>query len=334
MMREFRRLNRRLPLACLLGLGAVMLAGCSEQAPKASPVEPLKVGLVSWPPFELFRLAGQEQMYSDVHIEFQEFSSLREISEALREGRLDVASLSADLFLQKLEQGQLLKVILITDVSDGGDAVLARPEISSLEELRGARVGLESSHLGRFVLTRALQTVNLNLADVETVLLDEGRHVDAYLSGEVDAVVAYDPRRTQLLREGARVLFDSSQMPHEIIDVLVAREAITQSHPDVLRRLVKGYFDAREAFLQNPNVISKRLAPRLGISQTEFINTLSGIRLIDAHDNYHLLAGENPLLVESLEPIAAFMKETGELQELPPLEYALTTDFLPPHSEE
>ena len=98
--------------------------------------------------------------------------------------------------------------------------MLARPELKELKDIKGRRVGVESGALGAYVLARALQIAGLNRTDISVVSIPVPEQEQAFQGRRVDAVVTMEPNRTRLLAQGARQLFDSSQIPGEIVDVL------------------------------------------------------------------------------------------------------------------
>ena len=60
------------------------------------------------------------------------------------------------------------------------------------------------------------------------VALPIDEHLGAWRSGQVDALVTFDPIRQALLQEDGHDLFDSRAMPDQIVDVLVARPSALQ----------------------------------------------------------------------------------------------------------
>ena len=62
--------------------------------------------------------------------------------------------------------------------------------------------------------------------DIKIVFLGVSEHERAFKNGKVDAVVTFGSARTKLLAAGAKQLFDSSQIPGEIVDVLIVSEDV------------------------------------------------------------------------------------------------------------
>ena len=83
--------------------------------------------------------------------------------------------------------------------------------------------GVEQTAVGAYMLNAALAKAGLRTTDITVVPLPLDEHLTAWRESQVDALVTFDPVLQVLRGEGAPVLFDSSAIPGEIVDVLVAR---------------------------------------------------------------------------------------------------------------
>ncbi len=109
------------------------------------------------------------------------------------------------------------------------------------------------------------------------VPIEAGSHVDAYLQGRVDALVTFEPMRSILLDRGARVLFDSTQIPGEIVDVLAVREDFLERHPERVTELVAGWSRAVAYAKTAPMKAAQLMAPRENLTPEAFLKA-SGVR--------------------------------------------------------
>ena len=234
--------------------------------------EPLTVGTNVWPGYEPLYLARSLGLYED-RIRLVEYSSATEVIRALRNKLIDVGALTLDEVLLLRQRGVDVRIVLVTDISDGGDGILARPDLTTLTDLKGRRVGVESTALGAYVLTRALQTVGLTPAD--------GHHA-AYTRGQVDAVVTFEPARSRILKDGARQLFDSSQMPGEIVDVIAIRADALPEKATRMQLLVDGWFKALAYISEDPEDSGKRIAGRLNLLPEEALASFDGLMQPDS----------------------------------------------------
>ncbi len=267
------------PRRLLVGAVAALAAAC------ARPPQPLRVGSNVWPGYEPLFLARSLGLHRGQAIQLLEFSSASEVIRAYRDGLIDVAAVTADEALLASRGRTGDRVVLVCDFSAGADALLARRGIGSIAELRGKRLGVETTALGAYVLARALEHGGLTPSDVRVVSVPLALQVQALAAGTVDAVVTFEPQRTRLLAAGARSLFDSSQIPGEIVDVLLARGGLDAAQERSLRVLVASWFPARGQLQGQPAAAARRE----GLTPAEFVAALAALRLADRAENLGLL---------------------------------------------
>jgi NitT/TauT family transport system substrate-binding protein len=306
---EYRKAGRRerqtearlIPrLAALLIVGA--LAACTRPSP-----EPLRIATDIWPGYEPLYLARELGLYGASPPRFNELRSATAVLGAFRSRSVDLAALTLDEALLLVQADVDIRVVLVTDFSDGADVVLAHPSIANLAELRGRKIGAESSALGAYVLSRALASAGMVPSDVQVVPLAWDKHEEAFLSDQVDAVVTYDPARTRLVAQGARILFDSSKIPGEIADVLVVHGDVLRRRGPEVARILEGWYRALQYLARSRADACERMARREGISGPKFEASLKGLRIPDRAEGRRLLEGPTPALLPAADRLASAM---------------------------
>lgn len=300
---EWRGSRRR-----LLGLGLVaalwaIVPACGPR----TPPPPLRMGTNVWPGYEGFYLARNLGYFEGTPVQMVEFGSSSEVLRAYRNGDLEVAALTLDEALLLTETNPQIQIFLIADISNGGDVILGKPGIPNLSGLRGKRVGVEATALGAYVLTRALQTVNLTPEAVQVVPLEVSEHERAFQAGEIDAVVTFDPVRSRLLAGGATLLFDSRQIPGEIVDIVVTDRATIENRKADLIALVNAWFRAIDYLKTNPQDAAARIAPRQNVTPQQFLDSLEGLLIPGIEENQRLLSQQDPALVKGAQQLVEVM---------------------------
>lgn len=280
------------------------LVGCIQKPP-----DPLRVGFIVWPGYESLYLARDLGYYKDTPIRLVDYPSNSEVIRAFRNQNLQAAALTLYEALLVAETEPSVRVVLILDSSNGADAIIAKPEIKTLQAIKGKRVGVESGALGAFILTRALEEVDLMPKDVQIVSLGLSEHEQAFKRKKVDAVVTSEPTGSKLLASGANLLFDSSQIPGEILDVLVVREELLNKQPSAVQDLLDGYFSALNYLKENPQDAARRIAPREGVTPNQFLKSLEGLVIHDLQENKEILSKTNTLSNEKVKKVSQFMVE-------------------------
>lgn len=273
-------------------LGSLTLSGCKP------PPETLRVGINVWPGYEPFCLAKELGYYKSLPIEIVTLPTTAETIRAYRNGVIDCVALTLDESFYAGEEKTGQRIILVCDYSAGADKVMARPEFKSMADLRGHRIGVEHNALGAFVLSRALDLAKMTVKDVTLVTVPLDEHDAAYLSNRVDAIVTFEPHCTHLKAMGAVSVFDSSQIPGEITDVLITNSEAVSRKKQAIRLLVDGWFRALDYQGEHPGEAAKLVCGHEGQTPDEYLQALQGMNLPTRKRNVVLL-GSTP---ENLQP--------------------------------
>lgn len=319
--------RRRLALLALVVL-VFTLSGCVHETEP-----PLRIATNVWIGSEPLYLARDLGYLDREAVQLVEYPSASEVSRAFRNQAIDGMIISLDELFVLAVDGLQPKIVVVADVSHGADVVVGRSGMRTMKDLRGKRVAVESAALGAFVLSRALALNGMRASEVSIVPLESNEHPAAFERGQVDGAVTFDPYRTQLLGAGAHTLFDSSQIPGEIVDLLVVRASVLEKNPRAVQTLLKGWFEALDYVEREPKDAAARMAVREQITGEQFLQALQGLRIPSRTDNLKMLAGATPSLVVSGRQLMTLMVEAkllrsrldieallapGPLQKLPP----------------
>lgn len=288
---------------------ALLAIGCEK-----APPEPFRVGTNTWPGYEPLHLAQDLGYYKTTGIEVIRYTSATEVSRAFSNGFIDAAALTMDEVLLLKEHLNKPSVVLVMDFSNGGDAIMGKNGSKSMKDLAGKRVGAESSALGAFFLSRALSISNMSINDVKVVPLEIDEHEVAFKSGIVDAVVTFEPVRSNLLKSGARVVFDSSSIPGEIVDVLIVREGVAENRGNSMKLLLSGWFRAVDYIKDKPDDAASILAKKEGVTPAQFLESLKGLHIPDREENIALLSGRDESLKKGVALLSVNMAKAGLLE--------------------
>jgi len=291
-------------------MSLMLLIGCSVEPPPL----PSKIGTNVWPGYEPLYLARERGRLDEKEYQLIEYHSASEVIRAFRNGSLDMAALTMDEVLVLLQNNVSLKVVLVMDISAGGDVIMAKPGIQQFNDLKGKRIAVESSAVGAYVVTRALELNEMALDDVEIKNISPSAHEDAYKNGVVDAVVTFEPMRTRLLNAGAHEVFSSRQIPGEIVDVLVVRESYLAQQPERIKKLINTWFDTLDFMQQQRKEAMAVIAKRLLLEPAKAEALYYGLTLPSRVENQRLLGGPSSALAETIGKLESTMLKRKLLQ--------------------
>ncbi|HEY6240004.1 MAG TPA: ABC transporter substrate-binding protein [Burkholderiales bacterium] len=307
-MKTWLRAGKHLRLLACLAL-ALPLLGCVRE-----PESVLRIGTNVWIGCEPLYLARDLGHLNPKAIQLVEYPSASEVMRAFRNQAIDGMVISLDELFGLAADGLQPRIILVVDVSHGADAVVGRAGMRTMKDLKGKRVAVENGALGAFVLSRALVLNGMRASDVKVVPLESNEQPGAFVKGQVDAAVTFDPYRDQLLRAGARTLFDSTQIPGEIVDLVAVRASVLDRQPKAVQALLVGWLAAIDYLEREPKDAARRMGIRQQTTGEQFLKTLKGLHIPSREENLKMLGGAKPELALSGRRLMALMLDAKLLR--------------------
>jgi len=307
-MKTHLRATRRL---CVLAFALLLLSltGCMRE-----PGTALRIGTNVWIGSEPIYLARELGRLDPAVVQLVEYPSASEVLRAFRNEAIDGMVISLDELFGLAADGLQPRIIVVVDVSNGADVVVGRRGMRTMRDLKGKSVAVESSALGAFVLSRALTLNGMQASDVDVVHLESNEQPSAFEKGQVDGAVTFDPYRTQLLRAGARTLFDSAQIPGEIVDLLAVRANAVDKQPKAIHALLAGWFSALDYMKVDPRDAARRMGIRQQTTGEQFLEAQRGLHIPNREENLRMLGGATPELVVTGRRLMALMVEAKLLR--------------------
>ena len=230
----------------------------------------------------------------------------------------DVAVLTLDEMLRLAEQGHELRAVLVLDISNGADAIVARPGVAGIGDLKGRRVGVSLTSMGSYVLSRALDKEGLSMADVQVVPLNVAESAGAFLEQSLDAVVTSEPFRSKLIESGGVEIFSSKELSGELVRVLAVRANVLQSRLPALKQLVKGHFIGLEKLRQGaPPEAVEAIARREALTVDRLREVLTLLHQPSREENVVLLSPGPQGLEGTIDKIGQFLVRKGVIEKPP-----------------
>lgn len=293
-----------------------------------SHADTLRVGTTLWPGYEPLYLAQEIKAYEE-DIRMVHYPSTSEVLRAFKNRTLEAAALTLDEVVLLEESKIPVQIILVLDISEGADVIMAKPEIKNMQGLIGAKVAVESTAVGAYTLSRALEVHDIDISKISLVNVENSDHKDAYTSNLADAVVTYEPVRTQLLNAGAIEIFNSTEIPGEIVDVLVVHEDVINSHSDELYDISKGWFSALKQMRDEPVDSYTFIASRMKVTTREAKESYFGLSLPSLEKNRLLLSNSPNSLAMTFSRLSEHMKHSGLINSKIKTKVILNDQFLP-----
>ncbi len=288
---------------------AGLLAGVALTAASAlANAEPLKIGYSDWPGWVAWEVAIEKQWFKEegVDVQFEWFDYVASM-DAFAAGQLDAVAMTNGDALVTGSTGAKSVMILINDYSNGNDMVVAAPGIKSIKDLKGKKVGVEIGFVGHLLLLDALEQNGMTETDVELVNVPTNETPQVLASGEVDAIVAWQPNSGMALTlvPGSSPIHTSADQPGLIYDVLAVSPSSLAANKEEWSKVVKVWYRVVD-YLYDPATRDdaiKIMASRVGISAEEYSGFVEGTKILtleEAKGFYDMTEGFKSLYGSSL----------------------------------
>lgn len=301
-------LAKRLPA---LFLAFLSLFSCNSYEP------PLTVGAAPWPNFEFLFLAKELNYLPENQYSLFELPSSTSVIQAFQTGKLDVAFLSLDEVLTLVALGIDLKIVSVIDQSTGGDALLVKPEIKTLKDLKWRSIGYENKAAGALLLDEVFNLSGLNNQTIQLFEVKQSEAKDVYMQGNIDALIVREPEKQQLLQLGARELVNSNILQQRITHLVVVHKAVLANKASQVTTLLKRFYDARDYYQQFPKDALTTIAVRLQMYPFLLEESFRGADFIEPKEALMRLSGSPSNIEIQASQLSDFMTQKNMLGKIP-----------------
>lgn len=241
-MRSIIRQLSTLALAAVLSL---------SMAPVAMAKDSFKVAwsiYVGWMPWDYAAKEGIVKKWADkygIDIEIVQINDYIESINQYTAGAYDACTMTnMDALTIPAAGGVDSTALIVGDFSNGNDGLIMKGT-SDLAKIKGQNVNLVELSVSHYLLARALDSVNLKERDLKVVNTSDADMVGAAVSSDVTSLVTWNPQLSEILGtvKDTHSVFNSSDIPGEIIDMLVVNTATLEKHPELGKALAGAWYE-------------------------------------------------------------------------------------------
>ena len=313
-------ITRRLMLAAGL-LATVALLGQTAAA-TAEVKTDFKVGwsiYVGWMPWGYAADTGIVQKWADKYgltIEVTQFNDYVESINQYTAGAYDAVTLTNMDGLSIPSAGGVdTTAVVVGDFSAGNDAVLLK-DGATLADISGRNVNLVEFSVSHYLLARALEQGGMSEKDVTVINTADPDMVGAFQTADVSAMVTWNPMVAEIVMlPGATSVFDSSMIPGEIIDLMVANTEVLDDNPDFGKALAGIWYEVAALMVADtPEGAAARAAmgAASGTDQAGFEAQMAATKLFPTPDAAVDFV-RSPDLAKTMDKVRGFLFDKGLL---------------------
>ena len=250
------RISRR-ALAAFIAISALLPGGAFA----ADTVKEIRIDWATYNPVSLVLkqqgLLEKEFAKDGISVVWVQSAGSNKALEFLNAGSIDFGSTAGSAALVARINGNPIKSIYVFSRPEWTALVTTKDsKIASIADLKGKRVAVTRGTDPHIFLVRALLSAGLSEKDITPVLLQHADGKTALIRGDVDAWAGLDPMMAQAeIEDGAKLFYRNPDA--NTWGILNVREQFLKDHPDVVRRVLAVYEEARKYSLANYDDLKK-----------------------------------------------------------------------------
>jgi sulfonate transport system substrate-binding protein len=252
------RISRRV-LAAMIALAALIPGAASA----ADALKEIRLDWATYNPVSMILkqrgLLEKEFAKDGIGIVWVQSAGSNKALEFLNAGSIDFGSTAGSAALVARINGNPIKSIYVFSRPEWTALVTGKDSrITTVADLKGKRVAVTRGTDPHIFLVRALLDAGLSEKDITPVLLQHADGKTALIRGDVDAWAGLDPMMAQAeIEDGARLFFRKPDA--NTWGILNVREPFLKDHPDIVRRVLATYEEARKYAVANYDELRKSL---------------------------------------------------------------------------
>ncbi|MCU0287610.1 MAG: ABC transporter substrate-binding protein [Acidobacteria bacterium] len=284
-----RKFKRKFSFALfLIVIFALIIAGIIVKRPGGNSRDVFRIGIVSWVGFGPFYIAEEMGFFKEegVNAEIWKIDDDGALRSSLTSGELQGIIGSLDSLASGIANGLKTKVVLKVDESVGSDGIVAANYIKSIKELKNKKIAFPKGVPSHFFLLNILKKEGMSSRDIIPVYMEAGDAAVAFMAGNVDAAVTWEPWLSKANQpQFGHMIISSKEAPGIIADFFSFSPDTIQNRKKEAAAVLKAWFRALEFLKEKPGKGCEIIGRNLGIKADEVKEMLTGLHFTSLAEN-------------------------------------------------
>nr|WP_315191995.1 ABC transporter substrate-binding protein [uncultured Albidiferax sp.] len=285
-------------LACALGAGLATAAQAQDTK--------LVLGMSGWTGFAPLSLADKAGLFKKRGLDVEiKFIPQKDRHLALASGAIQCAATTVETHVAWNANGVPIVQIFQLDKSFGADGIAVRNDIKSFADLKGKTISVDAPGTAPyFGLAWMLAKNGMTLKDVKTTTMSPQAAAQAFVAGQNDAAMSYEPYLSTVRDNPAagKILATTLDYPM-VMDTMGCAPTWLKANPAAAQALTNAYFDALAMIKADPAKSNELMGSAVKQTGEQFAKSAAFLRWQDKAANQKFFAGE----------ITAFMQEAEKI---------------------
>ncbi|MGY6030261.1 putative urea ABC transporter substrate-binding protein [Phytobacter sp. AG2a] len=203
--------------------------------------------------------------------------------------------------------------LILGSYSEGNDGVVMKGVGKTLKDLKGQQIYLPELSVSHYLLVRGLEKAGLAEKDVTVVNTSDADIVSAFATPKVQAAVAWNPQLSVIKgTPDTTEVFSSSQVPGELIDMMVVNTETLKDNPALGKALTGAWYEMMAKMKAQDKAVLSEMAAASGTDLAGYQAQLKTTHLFyTPTDNLAFAASAD--LPKTMQRVAQFSFDKGLL---------------------
>jgi len=275
---------------------------------------------VGWMPWDYADRSGILKKWADRYGIKVKLTQVNEYVESINQytaGTFDACAMTnMDTLTIPAAGGVDSTALIVGDFSNGNDGVVLKGKGKTLTDIKGQKVNLVELSVSHYLLARALESVGMRERDLKVINTSDADIVAAFSAPATTAVVTWKPQLSAVQSApNAQLVFDSSKIPGEILDLMVVKTDVLNANPKLGKALIGAWYETLAVMFKNDaagQAAQTAMAKASGTDLAGFGRQLATTHLFTTPaDAYAFVTADG--VIKSMDSVRKFSFEHGIL---------------------
>lgn len=303
--------------ARILKMGLV--AACALAAMQTASAQSTKIvlGMSGWTGFAPLTLADKAGLFKKNGLDVElKMIPQKDRHLALASGAIQCAATTIETHVAWNTNGVPIVQLFQLDKSYGADGIAVRNNINSFAELKGKTVAVSAPGTAPyFGLAWMLSKNGMSIKDVKTVSLEPQPAAQAFVAGQNDAAMSYEPYLSTVRAnpEAGKILATTIEYPM-VMDTVGCDPKWLAANGAAAKALAQSYFDALALIASDKDKSYEIMGAAVKQTGEQFAKSAAFLKWANKEDNQKYFAND---LVPFMQEAAVILKEAGVIRKMP-----------------
>ena len=309
-------------------IAASLLLGTAFAASPSLAQTQVSIGISGWTGFAPLTLAKEAGIFekNGVSAEIKKIPQ-KDRHLAIASGDIQCAATTVETFMIWNANGVPIKQLFQLDMSHGADGMAVRNDVESIADLKGKTVAASAPGTSPyFVLAWMLNENGLSLDDVTVVNLEPSAAAQAFVAGQNDAAMTYEPYLSTVRDnpDAGKIIATTLDYPI-VMDTFGCTPEFIAENPEAVKAMAASYYEALEMIESDQDEAYRIMGADVNQDAAAFGKSAAYLEWQGKDANKAFMSGG---IQEFYDKAGPLLEKIGIIREIPATDTLIDTSWM------